>query len=281
MFPRIVSSKRKNATYEYLVISESEYVKGKGSITRNIANLGNIKKFSQKDIGNLIDGLIKLFNVESFALSKNIEILESVEHGSIIFWKKLWDEFDLSNIIKKLIKKHNNKISLAVEKYIEMIVINRCINPLSKLGCTRWIETSCYKMMKGYTDLSLHVENIYRSMDYLLQIKDELEYEIFLQLRNLFSINIRFTFYDITSTYFYTDNCPIGANGYSRDNRADREQIVIGVVTSMEGYPIKHFVFTGNTKDEKTVVEGAFPIFCKNQPFELHLFGFLFIAICA
>ena len=47
----------------------------------------------------------------------------------------------------------------------------------------------------------------------------------------------------------------MGANGYSRDNRGDKEQIIIGVVTSYEGYPLKHYVFTGNTKDETTVEE--------------------------
>jgi len=66
---------------------------------------------------------------------------------------------------------------------------------------------------------------------------------------------VKLTFYDITSTFFYSDNCAISENGYSRDNRPDREQIVIGVVTSYEGYPIKHYVFEGNTKDETTVTD--------------------------
>ena len=39
----------------------------------------------------------------------------------------------------------------------------------------------------------------------------------------------------------------------SRDNRPDKTQIVIGVVTSYEGYPLKHYVFKDNTKDETTV----------------------------
>ena len=60
MFPRILKIKQKLGTYEYLVISESISVKGKGSTTRNIANLGNIKRFSNKDIDSLIDGLIKI-----------------------------------------------------------------------------------------------------------------------------------------------------------------------------------------------------------------------------
>ncbi len=90
-------------------------------------------------------------------------------------------------------------------------------------------------------------------MDHLLSVKDDLELAIFEKLKDLFSINVKLTFYDITSSFFYTDNCEIGENGYSRDNRPEREQIVIGVVTSFEGYPIKHYVFEGNRKDETTV----------------------------
>jgi len=89
----------------------------------------------------------------------------------------------------------------------------------------------------------------------LLAIKDELELALFEKMKTLFSVNVKLTFYDITSTFFYSTNCPISANGHSRDKRPDLEQIVVGVVTSYEGYPIKHFVFEGNTKDESTVAE--------------------------
>jgi len=55
MFPRISRSNKKSGTYEYLVISESVHVKGKGSTTRDIANLGNVKKLKPNEIENLID----------------------------------------------------------------------------------------------------------------------------------------------------------------------------------------------------------------------------------
>ena len=255
MFPRIVKSKKKSGTYEYLVISESVHIKGKGSTTRNIANLGNINRFGNKDIDSLIDGFIKIFKVEKYALSEDVEILESLEYGSIIFWRKLWDKMGLCQMIKSQFRQKKMRIKLEAEKYIEMMVVNRCVDPLSKLGATRWIAGTCYKAMKGYNELSLDVEYFYRSMDYLLAIKDELEFALFEKMKTLFSINVKLTFYDITSTFFHSTNCPISANGHSRDSRPDLEQIVIGVVTSYEGYPIKHFVFEGNTKDETTVTE--------------------------
>ena len=255
MFLRIVKSKKKSGAYEYLVISESVHITGKGSTTRNIANLGNIKRFGDKDINSLIDGLIKIFKVEKYALSEDVEILESLEYGSIILWRKLWDKMGLSQMIRSQLRQKKMKVRLEAEKYIEMMVVNRCVDPLSKPGATKWIERTCYKAMKGYSELPLDVEYFYRSMDYLLAIKDGLEFALFEKMKNLFSINVKLTFYDISSTFFHSTSCPITANGHSRDSRPDLEQIVIGVVTSYEGYPIKHFVFEGNTKDEITVTK--------------------------
>ena len=108
-------------------------VKGKGSTTKNIANLGNISRFDQQSVNNLIDGLIKLFNVEKYGLSKEVEIVECLEHGSIIFWRKLWDKLGLSKLIKKETAIKKPLLKLEVEKYVEMMVINRCIAPLSKV----------------------------------------------------------------------------------------------------------------------------------------------------
>ena len=89
MFPRVSISKKKNKTYKYLVISESIRKNGK-STTRNIANLGNLARFSRQDIEHLIDGLIKIFKLDTYVLRDDIEIIESLEHGSIIFWQKFW-----------------------------------------------------------------------------------------------------------------------------------------------------------------------------------------------
>lgn len=256
MFPRIVTSRKKNSTYKYLVISESIRKKGK-STTRDIASFGNIARFAKHDVEAIIDGLIKIFKLEKYSLSKEVEIVESLEYGSVIFWKKLWNELNLSDLIRHQLDLRRKSVQFAVEKYIEMMTVSRCIEPNSKLGMTRWLETTCYKEMKGYGGcaLSYDVNYFYRSMDYLLDMKDSLELAIFEQLRNLFSVNIKLTFYDITSTFFYGDNCSMSAHGYSRDHRPEREQIVIGVVTSYEGYPIKHFVFEGNTADNSTVEE--------------------------
>ena len=98
-----------------MVVSESVHVKGKGSTTRNIANLGNIKRFSGQDIENLIDGFIRIFKLESYCLSEDVEVVESLEHGSIIFWQKIWDKLGLSKTIRSQVKRRDKRVKLEVE----------------------------------------------------------------------------------------------------------------------------------------------------------------------
>ena len=175
MFPRIITVRKKNKTYQYLVISESVRLKGTGSTTRNIASLGNLAKFQPHTIPDLIDGLIRLFELDEYALTEGVEIVESLEHGSIAFWQKLWDELGLSQIIRQAIDRKHKHVELDVEKYIQMMVVNRCVDPLSKLGATRWVQRTCYKMMKGYGELSLEVNNFYRSIHYRTLFKSPID----------------------------------------------------------------------------------------------------------
>jgi len=255
MFPRIKKSTKKSGTYEYLVLSESVRDRTGQSTTKDVANLGNITNFDKATVRNLIDGLIRLFEIEEYGLADQVEILKSLEYGSIVLWRGLWKRMRLSETVAAEVKRAESRISIDVAKYVELMVVNRCVNPLSKLATSRWMDTTCYAAMAGYSDLSREVEYFYRSMDYLLKAKDRIEKALFERLRNLFSINVRLTFYDITSTFFYSDSCPLAYNGHSRDKRPDMKQVVIGVLTSYEGYPLKHYVFQGNTKDESTVGE--------------------------
>lgn len=254
MFPRIVSHKRNSKKYEYLVISRSVRINGK-STTQDIINLGNVKNFKRCDIVNLIDGLIRIFQLDEYVLGKDIEILESLTYGPIMVWQKLWQKMKLSTLITQFRKQQHSGVEIKVEKYAQLMVVNRCVEPLSKLGVTRWFGTTCYKELQEFSELPLDSNYFYRSMDYLVEMKDDLEKAIYEQLRNLFSVNVKLTFYDITSSFFYGDNCPLAEYGYNRDKRPDCQQIVIGVVTSYEGYPLKHYVFDGSTTDSTTVVD--------------------------
>ena len=69
MFPRIKKSVKKSGTYEYLVLSESVRDRNGRSTTKDVSNLGNIARFDKSTIRDLIDGLIRLFEIEEYGLT--------------------------------------------------------------------------------------------------------------------------------------------------------------------------------------------------------------------
>ncbi|WP_264842458.1 IS1634 family transposase [Caldinitratiruptor microaerophilus] len=99
------------------------------------------------------------------------------------------------------------------------------------------------------------LQHLYRTLDYLVEAKEQLEDHMYGQLRDLLNLRLNLVFYDVTSTYFEGDHCPLAEYGYSRDHRPDRKQITIGllVLVSPEGLPIAHEVFRGGTVDYTTV----------------------------
>lgn len=78
--------------------------------------------------------------------------------------------------------------------------------------------------------------------------------------------------YDITSSYFEGETCPLAAYGYNRDGKKGKKQVVLGVVCDRDGCPIWLDVFKGNTSDQTTVKQEL-----QNLTTKLGLDGFTFV----
>jgi transposase len=78
--------------------------------------------------------------------------------------------------------------------------------------------------------------------------------------------------YDITSSYFEGETCPLAAYGYNRDGKKGKKQVVLGVICDAEGCPIWMDVFKGNTSDQTTVKQELL-----NLKTKLGLEGFTFV----
>jgi transposase len=59
--------------------------------------------------------------------------------------------------------------------------------------------------------------------------------------------------YDVSSSYLEGRKCPLARFGYSRDHRADRPQIVYGLLCTRDGLPVAVEVFDGATADPTTL----------------------------
>jgi hypothetical protein len=59
--------------------------------------------------------------------------------------------------------------------------------------------------------------------------------------------------YDVTSSYLEGECNAYAAFGYNRDRKRGKRQIVVGLLTDAEGFPVSVEVFKGNTQDPTTV----------------------------
>src|SRR6266496_3678330 len=140
------------------------------------------------------------------------------------------------------------------------LTVYRLIDPGSEWRLHReWFDASALSDLLG-PDFQLGCkENVYRTLDQLLEHKTALFSHLRSQWEDLFAAKFEVLLYDLTSTYFESDPpFPEGDKrrfGYSRDKRSDCVQVVIALVLTPEGFPIAYEVFAGNTSD-KTTLEG-------------------------
>ncbi|HEX3727782.1 MAG TPA: IS1634 family transposase [Pirellulales bacterium] len=146
-----------------------------------------------------------------------------------------------------------------------VLIANRLTRPASEHGLAGWLETdyACdragsrylpqWKPQRRVQVEWAQLQSWYRTLDHLLLNKDRLEVALFERLRTLFDFQPELVFYDLTSTYFEGHGPEdLAKHGHSRDGKPRNVQVVIGMVM-VDGWPIAHHVWAGNTRDSTTV----------------------------
>ena len=268
MFIRVATTTGKNGKkYNYLKIVRSYRDKKGKSRQRIVANLGQVKK-----LGDELDRLVEKLRgycKKNFFLPEEIRTESTPIWGPCLIARTLWEKIGMPEILSPFFKNH--KVDFNLEERIFLLVVNRLHDPKSEHGMARWLEKmyACYrgkrilpnwlpeekitedKRVKVAWD---QLKKWYRAGDILFSYKKEIEKEIYLKLRDLFSINVDLVFYDLTSTYFSLRE-PKGElkrHGHSRDEKKRCVQVVVGIVM-VDGLPIASHVFKGNTQDKATL----------------------------
>lgn len=99
---------------------------------------------------------------------------------------------------------------------------------------------------------SFNEDDLYKAMNWLNDRQQQIEKTLFNQ-RYGGGNKPQFYLYDVTSSYLEGEQNELADWGYNRDGKKGKKQIVIGLMTDEEGWPIAIEVFRGNTKDTATV----------------------------
>jgi Transposase DDE domain len=130
---------------------------------------------------------------------------------------------------------------------VTALIAERLLFPCSKLATTRhWHATTLAE--------ELHVEDadedeLYAAMDWLLERQKTIETK--LAKRHLADGGL--VLYDVSSSYYEGEKCPLARYGHDRDGKTGRPIIVSGVLTDADGRPVAVQVYPGDTGDPTTV----------------------------
>lgn len=244
MFLKITKVKRKNKTYRSAKIVETYRNKENQNRHKVLRNLGPIK--SENDLIKF-QKILESYKKEELLVDFNkIELNTSKSYGIYYTVSQLFNKYGLDKILKSNLQKGKHQFD--VYSIIQALIVNRLENPLSKNKAFEYIQ-------KDYPQkIDCKKEDLYHAMDFLEKQKENIEFEIFKNLKTKLKLNLKNAHYDITSSYFEGHKCNIATYGYNRDGLKGKEQIVIGLVL-VDNIPIYHEVFKGNTSDKTTVLD--------------------------
>ena len=173
------------------------------------------------------------------------------EAGPVHVGHQIWRQLGLDEILSRA------GLSDRACLLSETMTLNRLIFPLSELAMPDWIRRTAIGDILGADFSTLNEDALYRNLDTLHPNREKIETELAARERTLFNLEDTVYLYDLTSTYFegQAKGNPQAKRGYSRDQRPDCKQVVVGLVLDRDGFPKAHEVFDGNRQDRSTVSE--------------------------
>lgn len=241
MFLKISKSKGN----EYISIAHSYREKGKIK-QKIIGKIGRKDAFSQDDVEKIAKSFVKLMNSNMLIFDPaNIAESERLKWGCVEVYRKLWNIFDFDNILKTAFKDREHEFDAL--NAIFLMILDRLITPCSKLK-----SFESQNKYFGIEDSELH--HLYRSLDLLAEHKEEIEKQIFIKNLSLFNQKIDVVFYDVTTYYFESNKADDFKDfGFSKDNKINEVQVMMGLLIDAEGRPIGYELFPGNTFEGNTL----------------------------
>jgi len=228
---------RGNKKYRRVLLRNSYRVNGKVRHD-TIANLSHCSDEEIKALKLAFkhkDNLSKLND-----LSKGVKIKQGLNVGAVWVLLQLAKRLGIKKIIG----------SSRQSKLVLWLVIATVIAQGSRLSAVRLAQQHAACDILEITE-SFNEDDLYKAMDWLEPKQEDFENKLF-EFRHA-GKKPNFYLYDVTSSYLEGVQNELGDYGYNRDKKRGKKQIVIGLMTDDEGYPIAIEVFRGNTQDTKTV----------------------------
>lgn len=127
------------------------------------------------------------------------------------------------------------------------VVMMRIIQPASK--------RESLELLTDLFGITHHRADLYRTISTMTKWKESIERDVIAVAKTHFSFDFTIVFYDVTTVYFESFKEDEFKNvGFSKDNKSNQPQIVIGLIVTADGFPVSYQVFEGKTFEGKTFI---------------------------
>lgn len=262
------------STVSYLQLAENVWVpERQRSETRVVYNCGRADDPAVVErLRKLAASILRRCSPEELlsGADPDVRLVCAWPYGELYVLQALWERLGIDKVIRA--QAQPRRLGFDVERALFAMVSNRACAACSKLYCwEQWLKEEVH--IPGTSGLSL--QHLYRAMDFLEANKEPIEREIFHRVADLLNLDVEVVFYDTTSLHFEIDQDDEGfgpdkimhgsksagrkaypaprRRGHSKNGRGDAPQIVVGMAVTREGFPVRHWVFPGNTVDVSTV----------------------------
>jgi Transposase DDE domain len=242
----------------------------KRSRVQVVYNFGREESGTREALERLVGSVARHLDPGRTRLAEGLEFTESRPLGGTHVLDALWERLGIGPAVRALLK--GRRLDPSAERVLFALTANRALAPSSKLAAARWASEDVLIRGLGATS----DDACYRTMDWLLEIREPLEKAVFDTAAEVLGLEIDLLFFDTTSTYFVTEEAdapvardqrggpvPDGAGegreagfrtwGKSKDHRDDLPQIVIGMAVTRDGIPLRVWCWPGNTSDSALI----------------------------
>lgn len=220
------------------VLLRESYREGGKIRKRTLANLSKLPDTVVDNLRIVLKGGAAIEN-----LSESFSVERSLPHGHVAAVLGTIKKLSLHNLIAP---ENSRKRALVLA-----MIVARILDPRSKLATARGLNSeTCFSSLSELLGLEKADEDeLYEAMDWLASRQESIEQD----LAKIHLSEGALVLYDVSSTYFEGNQCPLAKYGYNRDKKKGFLQIVFGLICDKRGCPVAVEVFEGNTSDTTTI----------------------------
>lgn len=169
---------------------------------------------------------------EEILFKRGISIAKSTLSEALAYFESIYTKIGFSTL-------QNN--------YLKHFAIIRVLEPASK--------SKSMLLLEKYFDISYKKTTAFRELKKLVELKEEVQKIAIAYAKKQLTFDFSLVFYDVTTLYFETHTSDdFRKNGFSKDNKMNQPQILIGLVVNEMGFPLYYDIFQGNTFEGKTII---------------------------